>query len=53
MVNEASPKVVAGEGEMDSWAHSTAYDIAYECWAMADLQGEVDQGTVVRGRRTG
>jgi hypothetical protein len=24
LVDEASPKVVAGEGEMDSWAHSTA-----------------------------
>lgn len=53
LVDEASPKVVAGEGEMDSWAHSTAYDVAYECWAMADLQGEMDRGTVVRGRRTG
>lgn len=45
-------KMNSGEGELDSWAHGTAQDVAYECGAMVDLQGEMGRGTAVRGRKT-
>lgn len=41
LVDEAGPKVVAGEGEMNGRAHSTAQDAARKLWAVADLQVEM------------
>lgn len=39
LVDEAGPKVVAGEGEIDGWTHATAYDAAHKRRAIADLRG--------------
>lgn len=53
MVDEAGPKVVAGEGEMDGWAHGTARDAAQKCWTVADLWEGNGRWSVIRSERKG
>lgn len=48
LVDEAGPKVVAGEGEMDSRAHGTARDGACKCWTVAYLQGGKGRWSMIR-----
>lgn len=48
MVDEAGPKVVAGEGEMNGWAHSNARDAAQKCRAVADLWGGNGRQSLIR-----
>lgn len=51
LIDKAGPKVVAGEGEMDSRAHSTAWNAAHKCWTMADLWGGNGRGIIIRRSR--
>lgn len=53
LVDEAGPKVVAGEWEMDSRAHAIAWDAAHICWTVAYLWGGNGRWSVIRSESEG
>lgn len=53
LVDEAGPKVVAGEWEMDSRAHGIAWDAAHKWWTVAYLWGGNSRWSVIRREREG